>query len=245
MLALPPPPSHRNQTTPPPPNRIIPSPQHAKLQTPSHKPPTIHLGKLSKDTILLHQPRKTHPLVWCGAIICLLFSLLIICFGVGTLVIFLVIKPRYPLFDIPSASLNAVYFDSPEYFNGDFSFLANFTNPNQKIDITFESSDISLFYSDKLIATQTIQTFSEKRKEMRMASIHMISSLVHLPPNLAVELLKAVQNNKIEYVVRGRFKVRAVVGSIHFNYWLTARCRVQMTGPPSGFLVARSCVTKR
>ncbi|GAB4845880.1 hypothetical protein Ancab_024884 [Ancistrocladus abbreviatus] len=244
MLALPPPPqrTHMMPTTP---SRIIPSPQSMKQQTPSRKSPAIFLGKLSRDMILLHQPPRTHPLVWCCAIICLLFSLIIIFSGVATLVVFLVIKPRYPLFDIPTATLNAIYFDSPEFFNGDFSFLANFTNPNEKIDITFEFSQIDLFYSDKLIATQAIQTFSEKTREMRLASIHMVSSLVYLPPKLAVDLLKAVQSNRIEYDIRGRFKVRATMGSIHFNYWLHASCQLQMTGPPSGVLASRNCSTKR
>ncbi|XP_023877188.2 uncharacterized protein At1g08160 [Quercus suber] len=161
------------------------------------------------------------------------------------MITFLVIKPRYPLFDIPNANLNAIYFDSPEYFNGDFTFLANFSNPNRKIDVRFEYLSVELFFSDRLIATQAIEPFTQRRGKKRLETVHFISSLVFLPQNLAVELQKQVQSNKVSYNVRGTYKVKAKLGLIRISYWLHSRCQLQMTGPPTGVLVARSCRTTR
>ncbi|XP_065856338.1 NDR1/HIN1-like protein 3, partial [Euphorbia lathyris] len=189
-----------------------------------------------------HQPF----LIWFGAIICLIFSLILIFFGIATLIIYLVIKPRNPVFDIPNANLNSIYFDSPQYFNGDITFLANFSNPNQKIDVRFEHVDIELYFSDRLVGIQTArQPFTQRRKETRLESVHVISSLVYLPRDLAAQLQRQVQNNKIIYNVRGTFKVRATIGLIHYSYWLHSRCVIEMTGPPTGVLVARTCKTKR
>ena len=159
-------------------------------------------------------------MVRCGAILCLIFSLLLIFFGVATLIVFLNIKPRIPVFDIPAASLNLIYFDSPEYFNGDFTFLANFSNPNRKIDVRFEHVEIELYFSNSLVATQALMPFTERQGEARMVSVHMISSLVYLPPNLAIELQKQVQSNRVTYNIRGTFRVRANLGLIHYSYWL-------------------------
>ncbi|XP_010246554.2 PREDICTED: protein YLS9-like [Nelumbo nucifera] len=194
---------------------------------------------------LLRPPRRTNPIIWCGAILCVIFSLLLILAGIATLVIFLVVKPTHPIFDTTKANLNSIYIDSPENLNGDFTFLANFSNPNRKIDVRFESLDIGLYFYDRFIATQGLQAFSLKRGETRLELVHMVSSEVYLPPNLALELRKQVENNRIQYNIRGTFRLRASIGLSHFSYWLHGRCQVEMTGPPNGVLVARSCRTKK
>ncbi|XP_048425177.1 uncharacterized protein At1g08160 [Pyrus x bretschneideri] len=266
MLALPPPPP-----SPVPPSPLPqPPPQRHTRRTPRSTRPTTPISsrqiiiskfapnreapapdeenlvssKPTKQTIL-RQPQRTNPLIWCCAIACLIFSLILIFFGIATLILFLVIKPKTPSFDIPNARLNTIYFDSPEYFNGDFTFLANFSNPNRKIDIRFEYLDMELYFSDRLIATQSLAPFTQRPGKGRLGSVRLISSLVYLPVNHAVALRTQVQNNQVNYNMRGTFKVRASLGMIHFSYWLHSRCQLQMTGPPTGVLVARSCKSKR
>ncbi|XP_059662351.1 uncharacterized protein LOC132308321 [Cornus florida] len=202
-------------------------------------------AKTLREQPILRQPRRTNPMVWCAAILCLIFSLLLIFFGIGTLIIFLDVKPRNPVFDTPSASLNVIYFDSPQYFNGDFTFLANFSNPNRKLNVRFENLDIELYFSDSLIARQALQTFSQRQGETRLIAVHLISSLVYLPQNLSLELQKQVQSNRVSYNIRGTFRVRATLGLIHYSYWLHGRCQLEMTGPPTGVLITHSCKTKR
>ncbi|XP_031406104.1 uncharacterized protein LOC116214785 [Punica granatum] len=201
----------------------------------------------SRPGLLIHRtrPHKTNLLVWSGAIFCLIFSLILIFFGIATLIVFLTIKPRHPSFEIPAANLNSIYFDSPEYFNGDFIFLANFTNPNRKLDLRFEYFDIGLYFSDRLVATQVVQPFGLKPGEKSLDSVHFLSSLVYLPPVLALQLQKQVQENRVIYNVRGNFKVRANLGIFHFSYWLHPRCQIDMTSPPTGVLITTSCKRRR
>ncbi|XP_004244336.1 uncharacterized protein At1g08160-like [Solanum lycopersicum] len=195
--------------------------------------------------VVPRQRRRTNPAVWCAAILCMMFCLLLILFGIGTLVIFLSIKPRNPVFDTSNASLNVIYLDSPKYMNGDFTFIANFTNPNKKLDVRFEHLVIELFFSDSLIATQVVQPFSQRQRETRLVQVHMISSLVYLPPISAFKLQKQVLSNRVVYNIRGTFKVRVNIGLIHYSYWLHGRCQLEMTGPPTGALITHSCRTKR
>ncbi|KAD4386353.1 hypothetical protein E3N88_26522 [Mikania micrantha] len=198
------------------------------------------------DTRLLFRARRhTNPAVWCSAIICLFFCLLLIFFGITTLIIFLVVRPKTPVLDTGHATLNVVYFDSPGRFNGDFTFVANFSNPNKKLDVKFEHAVMQLFFEDDLIGTQSIRPFSLRRKQTDGVVVRFMSSLVYLPPSHAMELQKQVLSNKVLYNVRGTFKVRASLGAVHFSYWLHGRCEVQMSSPPSGLLMARSCKTKR
>ncbi|KAJ7960989.1 Late embryogenesis abundant protein [Quillaja saponaria] len=254
MLALLPPPPPPPPVTPPRQSKpvtldqivISNSKQSSKnehslrLETPKYL-----TKKTSQPPILQPHPRRTNPIIWCAAVLCLIFSLILIFFGIATLIIFLSIKPRNPIFDIPNASLNTIYFDSPEYFNGDFTLLVNFSNPNRKIDVRFEYLDIEVFFSNRLISSQAVQPFTQRRGETRLESVHFISSLVFLPQDLSVKLQKQVQSNRVNYYLRGTFRVRASLGLVHISYWLHSRCQIEMTSPPTGVLVARRCTTKR
>ncbi|XP_043693218.1 NDR1/HIN1-like protein 13 [Telopea speciosissima] len=249
LALLPPPPlpplplPPQKRYNPSPLNQIVVSKQSLNLNQQS--PVTDFTAVKPRNATLLRKPRRTNPFVWCYAIICLIFSLLLIIAGISTLIIYLAYKPRYPLLETTSATLNSVYLDSPDYVNGDFIFLANFSNPNRKIDVRFQYLEIELYFFDRLIATQALQAFSLRPGEVRLDSVHMLTSEAYLPPNLALELRNQLQNNRIRYNIRGTFRVRLNLGLTHISYWLYGRCQVEMSGPPYGVLVARSCRTKR
>ncbi|KAF8113960.1 hypothetical protein N665_0043s0033 [Sinapis alba] len=265
-LPLPPPPPLQPPETPPwdTPSSVWYTPRttpwrtpHSTQSTPLNQmvltnPPAVKLNGLDaeprEDRGILRQPprnSRTNPLIWCVAGLGFVFSLVLIFFGIATLVVFLAVKPRIPEIDIPNASLHTIYFDSPLYFNGDVSMMMNFTNPNKKMEVRFEHLKIELFFFKKLIAVQGVQPFSQRKRETRSEPIRLISSLVYLPVNHAVELSRQVQNNKIEYQIRGTFKVRAHFGLIHYSYWLHGMCELQMTSPPIGILISHNCTTKR
>lgn len=204
----------------------------------------------------LHQPRflrqapakKTYgkrPLVLCCAALCFVFAMVLIVAGVVTLVVFLVIKPRNPRFDVSGATLNSIYVDSPSFLNGDLTFLANFSNPNGKIDVHFEFVGVELYFRDTLIAAQALQPFAQRRGEVRLQSVHMISSEVFLSPELKLELQDQVNANRVMYNIKGTFKVRTSLGLFRITYWLYGLCTVELSRPPSGILLAKTCRTKR
>ncbi|PIA58354.1 hypothetical protein AQUCO_00500344v1 [Aquilegia coerulea] len=244
MLSLLPPPPQKQIIPPPPSNQMIMSKHtiNQHFSTPLNRPSTPGKQRYSR---LLPPPRRTNPLIWCVAFCCIIFSLLLILSGIAILIIFLVIKPKYPLFEATSASLNSIYLDSAQYLNGDFTFIANFSNPSRKMDIRFEYLDIELYFFDRLIGTQALQPFNLKRRGSRVEFVHMISSQVYLPLNHSIALQKQVQTNRVRYFLKGTFRVRAIVGLTHFSYWIYGRCQVVMTSPPNGVLVAHSCRTKR
>ncbi|XVF70946.1 hypothetical protein PTKIN_Ptkin11bG0203100 [Pterospermum kingtungense] len=247
---FPPPPPPLKQTIPVPLDKIVISKSVTSRQTHQASPKTVLPGtdnprELRKYFLLQPHPRRTNPLTWCCVVLSLIFSLTLILFGVATLIIFVSIKPRVPAFDTPNASLSGIYFDSPQYFNGDFTFLANFSNPNRRIDLRFEYLVMELYFHDRLISIQAVQPFSQRRGKAKLISVHFVSSLVYLPQKLGVELQKQVMSNRVNYTITGTFKVRANLGLIHFSYWLHSRCELVMSSPPTGVLVSHSCKTKR
>lgn len=220
-------------------------PKPMKHQPFSHFEPGPGYEPAHRKQGLLRPHRRTNPLIWCGAIVCVIFSILLILAGIVTLIVFLVIKPRSPAFEITGASLNGIYLDTPTYFNGDLTFLANFSNPNTKLDLVFEYLSIELYYHDRLVSAQGLGPFMLQRQQSRLESVHMISSEVYLPMELAVQIQKEMRSNKVMYSVRGTFKVRAIFGLARVSYWIYGRCLIQLTAPPGGVLVGRSCRTKK
>lgn len=199
----------------------------------------------SKEQPILRHPRKTNPIVWCAAIICMIFSLLVIFFGITTLIVYLAIQPKSPVFDAPAASLSPIYFNPPRSIDGEITFIANFSNPNRKLNVRFEYLYIELYFSESLAATQLLQPFSQRPGEARLVSVHLQSSLVYPPPSLVMELQEQQQRNRIVYKIRGTSRVRVETGLLHYSYWLHAECQLDMTSPPNGVLITRNCRTKR
>ncbi|KAJ8459905.1 hypothetical protein OPV22_032831 [Ensete ventricosum] len=219
---------------------------HMKPGSPALQAPPVSEFYDSRTRMqrLLQPHHKTSPFIWCGAVVCVVFSLLLILAGIITLIIFLVVKPRNPSLDLTAASLNTIYIDSSTYLNSDFTFLANFSNPNHKIDFRFEYLGVELYFRDRLVAVQAVQPFTQRTGESRLESVHMVSSEVPLPLGLAFELQQQVRSNSVVYSIRGTFKVKAILGPGHFSYWIYPRCDVELSAPPNGVLVAKRCRTK-
>ncbi|KAG8047837.1 hypothetical protein GUJ93_ZPchr0008g11618 [Zizania palustris] len=217
----------------------------AKLMNMKQHPAALPQPPEPEPPKLILQPRhRTTPAMWCAAIFCFAFSILLIIAGVVILIVFLVVKPRAPSFDAASATLNAVYVGSPPYVNGDMTLVANVSNPNQKIDVVFRSAAVELFFRGRLMAAQALPPFAQRRGQSRIVDVRMVSSQVMLPPDLAVEMLNQMKSNRVVYTIRGKFKVQASIWFWHYTYWMYALCDLELTAPPCGVLVARRCSTR-
>ncbi|KAI5432691.1 uncharacterized protein At1g08160 [Lathyrus oleraceus] len=234
-------PSPSNQTN------IQISPEQTGITKPPKNYHPFRTRSSRKLAILkVDEHQKTKPIVWFAAILCFIFSLMLIFFGIATLICYLALKPSNPSFDIPNASLNLVYFDSKPYLNGEFTLLTNFSNPNRRVHVKFESLHIELFFTNRLISSQTINPFTQKPRETRLQAVKFMSSLLFVAQEVGVKLEKEVQSsNRLSYYAKGTFKVKVKMGIIHLSFWLHSVCQMEMTGPPAGSLVARQCVTTR
>ena len=211
--------------------------QQQEPATPDPPPPS---------KIILQPRRRTTPAMWCAAIAGFAFSVLLILAGLVILIVYLSVKPRTPSFDIANAVLNTVYVGSPSsYFNGDMTLVANISNPNQKMGVVIQSGTVELFFRGRLVSVQALPPFAQPRGHFTVLNVHMLSSQVVLPPEVAADLLNQMRSNKILYTIRGTFKVRERFWSWHYTYRLTAICDLELTSPPSGVLLDRTCTTSK
>lgn len=200
------------------------------------------------NPIKVHSGRKTGPLTWLTAILCAILWTMIILGGLAVLIVYLVFRPKSPKFEISSVTLNGAYLDMGTLLNADLTILANFTNPNRRIDVTFRYIAVDLYYKGTLVATQGVDRFSERAGESTLRSIHMVSSEVALTRDDAEEWRKEVDGaGKVKMKVRGSFLTASdFVGTfLHFTYVLHGHCDIEVSRPPSGVLLSSNCTTKR
>ncbi|KAH7664249.1 hypothetical protein IHE45_14G108700 [Dioscorea alata] len=150
--------------------------------TPTHNWIKVNPENPSTRTHGLTVPKlsKAKPLTWLFGIFCTLLSSAIIIAGLTVLIIYLIFRPRSPHLFISGATLNAGHIDTDMgiYLNADLTILANFSNPNHKVNIFFSYIELDLYFNNTLIAAQSIPGFSERAGETVLRSLHMVTSEV-------------------------------------------------------------------
>ncbi|XP_058103668.1 NDR1/HIN1-like protein 13 [Magnolia sinica] len=190
--------------------------------------------------------RRTNSITWLIAIFCTILWVIIILGGLTILIVYLVFRPRSPQFDIASATLNAAYLDMGSFLNADLTILTNFSNPNKKVDVSFDYLVIDLYHGYTLIATTSIDPFSESRRESVLRDVHFISSQVSLPPEDRKRLQSEIESNMVMFDIKGSFRTKSKFRNfLQFSYWLHGRCSIVIGGPPTGVLSSCKCRTKR
>ncbi|KAL8111726.1 hypothetical protein AgCh_019438 [Apium graveolens] len=191
-------------------------------------------------------PRKTKPFTWCIAILCAIFWVIIILVGLIVLIIYLLYHPKSPKFDVAGATLNAAYLDMGYLLNADVTILANFTNPNKKVNVNFKHIIINLSFDGIPIATRYIDHFHVRKAQYHLANIHLVTSQVRLSPVHSQKLKKQIESGKVKFDIKGLFKAKSKLGNVlKYSYSLYGHCSIVMTGPPNGVLRAKTCGTKR
>ncbi|CAN1137364.1 NDR1/HIN1-like protein 13 [Linum perenne] len=232
-----------------------PHPQPPQPQHPTGKHPRHHRGHDPSSDHHRHRrgrgpvvpsPRKTKISTWFAAVCCAIFWIAIFLAGIIILVVYLIYRPHNPRFEVSDATLNTAYLDAGSFLNADVSLLANFTNPNKKVGVDFGNLIVDLYYGPTLIATQFIQPFSAEKAGSRFVNLELVTSQVRIPLEESKKLEEQISNNTVTFKVKGVFRVRSQLGSfLAYSYKLYGHCTIVLTGPPSGVLRGRRCVTKR
>ncbi|CAN7044691.1 unnamed protein product [Brassica rapa subsp. trilocularis] len=189
---------------------------------------------------------QTNAMTWLAAFCCVIFWIILILGGLIVLIVYLVYRPRSPHIDISSANLNAAYLDMGFLFNGDLTFLANFTNPNKKSSVEFNYITFDLYYYNTLIATSYVAPFEIPKKMSMFANVHLVSSQVRLQQEQSRELQRQIETGPVLLNLRGTFHARSNLGALfRYSYRLHTHCSFSLNSPPSGTMRARRCSTKR
>ncbi|KAL7604673.1 uncharacterized protein LOC111891708 [Lactuca sativa] len=214
-----------------------PSPvSHQRFGVPQYPSPSLHVPP----------QRRTKRLTWLVAICCVFFWIIVILGGLILLIVYLAYRPHYPKFDIASASLNAAYLDLGYLLNGDMTLLANFTNPNKKVNVEFRYMVINLYFEGTLIAARYVEPLSVSPRGYKLRDVHMVSSQIPFSRRHVAQLNEQIQIGRIMFEAKSFLRTTSNLGGFfRYSYWLYGHCKFVVSGPPSGILVDKKCETKR
>ncbi|KAJ4915545.1 Uncharacterized protein Rs2_01095 [Raphanus sativus] len=262
----------RNQTEPPEPPSSRPLPLRPEEPLPPRRNPNSgrplllspedqqrpphHGGYESKPTPwwttqtrpAAHQPRskRTEPMKLSATVCCAILLIILILSGLILLLVYLSNRPHSPYFDISAATLNTANLDMGYSLNGDLAVVVNFTNPSKKSDVDFSYVMFELFFYNTLIATEHIEPFIVPKGMSMFTSFHLVSSQVPIEMAQSQELQLQLGNGPVLLNLRGTFHARSDLGSfMRYSYWLHTRCSISLNSPPSGYMRARRCITRR
>ncbi|XP_076960209.1 uncharacterized protein LOC143636519 [Bidens hawaiensis] len=224
---------------------LVPPRAH-HIDKPHPLPTKAHSSHYPSPPLHVPPPRKTTRLAWLIAICCVLFWVTIIVGGLILLIVYLAYRPKYPKFDITSASLNAAYLDLGYLLNGDMTLLANFTNPNKKVNVEFRYIVINLYFEKTLIAARYVEPLEVSRKGYALRDVHMVSSQIPFTKTHVASLNQQMRTGRIVFEAKSFLRTTSTLGGFfRYSYWLYGHCTFVVSSPPSGTLVAKKCVTKR
>ena len=130
------------------------------------------------------RPAPANPVICCSVIICLIYMVILFISPFNILITFLVINPKPPIFDISHANLSSIQIDTTIMSNmvdGEFAILANFSNPNKKLNVKIEHAFMELQLEYSLKGNKSIQPFSIRHEETEAVLIKFVFISVHLP----------------------------------------------------------------
>ncbi|KAJ1704143.1 hypothetical protein LUZ63_003922 [Rhynchospora breviuscula] len=188
--------------------------------------------------------KRTSTLAWCMTLVCAIFWLAVILCGLAVLVVYLVYRPKTPQLKIAAATLNAGYIDTGNLLNADITLLANVINPNKKVDIYFSYLQMDMYFQGIMIGTQVIDAFYEPRGGANLKNLHIITSAVPLPLQVAQEWGNGTQDGGggVALHLQGRFRTRWLFGRwLRFTNWLKPGCKILMGPPPNGVILRTNC----
>ncbi|KAE9454153.1 hypothetical protein C3L33_13943, partial [Rhododendron williamsianum] len=241
-------PPHQTQTPPP---RPGPETDHFPVHQPPHHPTQPSRDEPDEPThpsskVRMPHQRKTPPYTWLIGVVCALFWIAVVLGGLVVLVVYLLFRPRGPKFDISATSLNAAYLDMGYLLNADMTILANFTNPSKKATVDFHYIYVNLYFENTLVSTTYVEPFKAMKAESAFRNVHLVSSQVGLPLRERQKMTQQIEGNRIRFEVKASLRTRSNLGSLfRYSYWLFGHCLIEVTGPPSGVLVGKKCMTKR
>ncbi|CAL9069045.1 unnamed protein product, partial [Musa banksii] len=240
-------------------NLLLLPPSSTTAQS-SPTPPTMHGGnqanhshhqqerrvpRVHRPSEFLTRPQPTHPAFWLVGACCTLLWVAIILAGLAILIVYLVVRPKGPQLEISSANLNGAILDGGGLLNADLSVLANFSNPNQKVDLRFGQVQLDLYFRSVLIATQGLGPFRERRREAVLRYVRMVSSSVALPADAAEAWRAGEIGNRHAMKVVASFRTRSDIGGwLHYTFRTRRHCNIVVGAPPAGVLLASSCTSK-
>ncbi|TYI69874.1 hypothetical protein E1A91_D08G185000v1 [Gossypium mustelinum] len=167
-----------------------------------------------KSKFSTSRERATNPLVWCGAIICTIFTIAVILGGIVTFIGYLVIHPRVPYVSVMDAHLDHIQIYYEGILEIQVTILIRAQNGNEKTYASFSDSSYSLSLNREVVAQLVAPPFEVGKNSSVDFNYVVPSSPIPLRPDQAEDVDAGLKKDLIIFDLKGSSRVRWRIGSL-------------------------------
>lgn len=179
-----------------------------------YAPRLTYMASNPTATQLTAAPAKRTGLVRCIAIVLLA---LIVLAGIVVLIIWLVVKPKRPVYTIEDGSVHDFNVNN-NHLNSTFGFVIRAHNPNGRASIYYDSIEVSVAYDDQNVAFSTLVPFHQPTRNVTRLDAKLLAQNVAISSSIAKDLKLEKTSGEIELAVRFKAKIRFRVGAWKSNH---------------------------
>ncbi|XP_022737090.1 uncharacterized protein LOC111289979 [Durio zibethinus] len=199
---------------------------------------------LSKSKFTTGQERRTHPLLWCAAIICTILTIAVIIAGIVTFVGYLVIHPRVPYVSVIDAHLDQMQFDYAGILEIQVTIVIRAQNGNGKAHASFSRSGYTLSFNGEDVARLVAPPFEVSKNSSVNFNYVVQSSPIPLDPEQSEDVDMALKRDLITFDLKGSARVRWRVGRLGSTSFLCRLACQLRFHPLNGTYIPSRCTSK-
>lgn len=194
---------------------------------------------------LIHgQEKRTHPLVWCLAILCTVVAIAVIITGLVVFVAYLVIHPSVPFISVVSAHLDKIQNDLAGLLETQLTIVIKAENDNTKAHASFSDTDLVLSFEGIAIARLVADPFEVGKNESVEFPYKVESSSIPLNPEEMQQVDSALKQDQITFDLKGSSRARWRVGLLgSVKFWCHLNCQLKFH-PLTGIYMNAPCTSR-
>lgn len=171
--------------------------------------------------------RRTHPLIWCAAIICALLSVAVIIAGIAVFIGYIIIHPRVPFISVIGASLDIFQADQAGVLVSQVSIDIKAENDNAKAHASFQNMNFVLSFGGLDIAQLLAPPFDVSKHNNKTFHYVVQSFPIPLDPARSDIVSDSLRRNEVSFDLRGTARAQWRVGLLgSVKFWCHLDCRL-------------------
>ncbi|GAB2212247.1 hypothetical protein Droror1_Dr00025598 [Drosera rotundifolia] len=171
--------------------------------------------------------KRTHPLIWCAALICTVFMIIVIITGIVVFVGYLVLCPSVPFVRVIYAHLDDFSFDDAGVLTTAFTMVIRAENDNVKVHASFSDLRFTLSFDGLDIARLEARPFDVVTNDSLDLKFVFASSPIPLDSEQINAADLSLKENEIEFGLKGSARARWRVGPLgSVKFWCLLNCQL-------------------
>ncbi|XP_023883234.1 NDR1/HIN1-like protein 12 [Quercus suber] len=192
----------------------------------------------------LVRAKRTHPFIWCLAIICTLICIAVIITGIAVFIGYMVIHPRIPILSVANATLGTMRYSQSGLLETQMTIIIRAENDNTKAHASFSDTAFILSFQGLVIAKLVADPFDVKKNSSIYFNYEVTSDEIPLDSTRMHQVDLSLKRKVIIFDFKGNSRTQWrvwLLGSVKF--WCHLNCQLRFH-TSNGTYISSRCSSK-